>query len=271
MLEEHATMQTDYHKIYSGSLGQEFELKVYGTSGKPVMVFPTSCGRFFDYEDHGMIGSMAEFIERGEIMVCAVDGRDRESWYKPVRDEWIGIRHGHYESCITREVIPFLRERYGVREKFLATGNSFGAFHSANFFLKFPDHFDSALCLSGCYAMRQEMGGFCDTGVFFNEPVHYMPGLADEALLEKLRDGYIVISHGLGAWETFNDQAAALAGTLQGKGLTCWYDPWGPEWPHDWNTWLAQMPNYLRQFREGVLARGGMVKLTGPERRVNLL
>lgn len=264
-------MRTDYHKIYSAVLGQDFEFKVYGSSGKPVMAFPTSCGRFFDYENRGMIDAMSEFIERGEIMVCAVDGRDWESWYKPVRDEWIGIRNGHYEACITSEVVPFLGEKYGVREKFIATGNSFGAFHSANFFLKHPDRFDSALCLSGCYAMRRELGGFWDAGMFYHEPLYYLPGLTDEARLERLRDGYIVIAHGRGAWETFNDQASALAGTLREKGVTCWYDPWGPEWPHEWNTWLEQIRKYLRLFGEGVAFRGGMLKLTGPGRRINPL
>lgn len=264
-------MRINYHKFYSAALGQDFELKAYGSSGKPVMVFPTSCGRFFDYENQGMIGAMSEFIERGEILVFAVDGRDTESWYKPVRDEWIGRRHGQYEECVSREAVAFLRDTYGVREKFLATGNSFGAFHSANFFLKFPDVFDSAVCLSGIYAMKNELGGYSDSGVYFNEPLSYLPGLTDEALLSRLREGYLVISHGLGAWETFNDQAAALAGLCAAKGIPCWYDVWGPEWPHDWNTWLVQIKKYLSLFREGVLTPRGPQKLTGPDRRINLL
>src|SRR3989338_5016713 len=107
-------MQINYHKFFSGRLGQDFEFKVYGHAGKPVMVFPTSCGRFFDYENKGMIAALSEFIENGEIMVFAVDGRDNESWYKPVRDEWIGLRHGQYEACITGEVIPYIRGVYNI-------------------------------------------------------------------------------------------------------------------------------------------------------------
>ncbi|HNW44686.1 MAG TPA: alpha/beta hydrolase-fold protein [Elusimicrobiales bacterium] len=264
-------MQINYHKFYSHSLGQDFEFKSYGHAGKPVMVFPTSCGRFFDYEDHGMIGALSGYIERGDIVVFAVDGRDRESWYKPVRDEWIGIRHGQYEACITGEAIPFMRRHCNVSEKFMATGNSFGAFHSANFFLKHPDHFDSALCLSGVYRMQGEIGGYFDSGIYFNEPLSYLPGLSDEASLAKLREGYIVIAHGLGAWETFNDQAQALSEIIGSKDITCWYDRWGGQWPHDWQTWVAQVNKYLPQFREGVSFRGGTLKLTGPHRRINPL
>ena len=263
-------MEINYHKFYSDSLAQQFELKSYGTTGKPVMVFPTSCGRFFDYENNGMIGAMSEFIERGDITVFTVDGRDSESWYKPVHDERIGRRHGDYEACINREVIPFLRRTCGVREKFLATGNSFGAFHSANFFLKFPDLFDSAICLSGAYAMRGELGGYCDSGVASNEPLCYLPGLP-EAQLARLREGYIVIAHGCGAWETFNDQASALASICAVKGIPCWYDAWGAEWPHDWKTWQAQIKKFLLQLREGVQTPKGSLKLTGPGRRINLL
>jgi len=261
-------MEINYHKFFSAQLGQDFEFKSYGSSGKPVMVFPTSSGRFYDYENNGMIEAAREFIERGEIRVFAVDGRDWESWYKPVRDNWIGLRHAQYEACITGETIPFIRSTYGIREKFLATGNSFGAFHSANFFLKFPGLFDSAVCLSGVYSMKTELGGYADEGVYFSEPLSYLPGLKDERTLAALRDGYIVIAHGRGAWETFNDQARELADLVRSKSITCWYDVWDETWPHDWPTWRAQVRDLLPRFREGVQFRAGTLKLTGPDRRI---
>jgi esterase/lipase superfamily enzyme len=267
--QERAAMQVNYHKFFSTSLGQDFEFKVYGNSGKPVMVFPTSCGRFFDYEDRGMIGALEQFIEAGDIMVFAVDGRDWESWHKPVKDEWMGIRHAQYENCVTGELIPFIARAYDINEKFLATGNSMGAFHAANFFLKFPGYFDCAVCLSGIYTLKTELDGYADAGVFFNEPLSYLPGLRDDGALSTLREGYIVISHGRGAWEVFNAQAEELAALLKSKNVTCWYDPWGTQWPHDWPTWLAQIKKYMACFKDGVLFREGTVKLTGPQRRIN--
>jgi esterase/lipase superfamily enzyme len=261
-------MEIKYHKFFSRSLGQDFELKSYGSSGKPIMAFPTSGGRFHDYEDRGMIGAAAEFIERGDIRIFAVDGRDRESWYKPVKDKWIGLRHAQYETCITEETTAFLSETCGITEKFLATGNSFGAFHAANFFLKFPGRFDSAVCLSGVYSMRTELGGYSDEGVYFNEPLSYLPGLKDQRALAELRKGYLVIAHGRGAWEQFNDQARELGEIAKNKGITCWYDPWDETWPHDWQTWHAQIRKYLSHFSDGVQFGDGMIKLTGPDRRL---
>lgn len=264
-------MEIKYHKFYSRNLGQDFELKSYGSMGKPVMVFPTSSGRFWDYEDRGMIAAAAEFIERGDATFFAVDGRDWESWNKPVKDEWMAKRHAQYEACVTEEAIPFIAKNYGVSEKFMATGNSLGAFHAANFFLKFPGHFDSSVCLSGVYSLKTELGGYSDAGVYLNEPLSYLPGLKDEGVLSRLRDGYAVVAHGGGAWEIFNDQDYELAALLKSKSITCWHDAWGPEWPHDWQTWHAQIRKYLHAFREGVLYRGGTLKLTGPERRVTRL
>ena len=261
-------MEIRYHKFFSTALGQDFEFKSYGSAGKPVMVFPTSNGRFHDYEDRGMIEAVADFITAKEIQVFAVDGRDRESWCKPVKDKWIGLRHAQYEACVTGETLRFISKTYGISEKFLATGVSFGAFHAANFFLKFPGCFDSALCLSGLYSMKTELGGYWDDGIYFNEPLSYLPGLTDEKTLSQLRDGYMIISHGRGAWEQFNGQARELAETAKSKSITCWYDPWDESWPHDWPTWKAQMRKFLPHLRAGVAFRDGLLKLTGPERRI---
>jgi len=58
-------MQVEYHKRYSQSLNQDMELKVYGQAGKPVLVFPSQCGRFFDFEDRGMVNSVAGYLDSG--------------------------------------------------------------------------------------------------------------------------------------------------------------------------------------------------------------
>ena len=45
-------MNREYHKWYSPSLGQNMELRVFGRAGRPYIVFPTSSGRFFDFENN---------------------------------------------------------------------------------------------------------------------------------------------------------------------------------------------------------------------------
>ena len=73
-------MNIEYHKTWSECLNQDIELKTYGTTGKPVVVFPTQGGRFFDYEDNGMVHACSEYITAGKIQLFAIDSIDHQSW-----------------------------------------------------------------------------------------------------------------------------------------------------------------------------------------------
>jgi len=54
-----AFMQIEYHKWFNPSLGHDMELKVYGYCGKPVLVFPAQESTFHEFEDWGMIDTLA--------------------------------------------------------------------------------------------------------------------------------------------------------------------------------------------------------------------
>lgn len=56
-------MHREYRKWHSGRLGRDMELLAFGHSGTPVLAFPTSMGRFFEYEDLGMIGAIQSKIK----------------------------------------------------------------------------------------------------------------------------------------------------------------------------------------------------------------
>ena len=60
-------MKVEYRKHYSHNLGREMEYKVYGHWGKTALVFPSQNGRFFDYENFGMVDQLADFIENGRL------------------------------------------------------------------------------------------------------------------------------------------------------------------------------------------------------------
>ena len=66
-------MQVSYHSQDSRHLGRPMEYKVYGHGGRPVVVFPTSNGRFYQYEDSGMIDELRIFIDSGQIQIWTVD------------------------------------------------------------------------------------------------------------------------------------------------------------------------------------------------------
>ena len=62
-------MNREYHKNYSQELQRDMEALVFGHAGQPMLVFPTSMGRFFEYEDSGMIRALAGKIDAGQLQV----------------------------------------------------------------------------------------------------------------------------------------------------------------------------------------------------------
>ena len=99
-------MNREYHKGYSQELHRDMEALVFGHAGTPIVVFPTSMGKFFEYEDRGMIGALAPKIERGELQVFCPDGVDTESWYnKSVHPRIRVLRHLQYERYILNEFL----------------------------------------------------------------------------------------------------------------------------------------------------------------------
>jgi esterase/lipase superfamily enzyme len=74
-------LKRDYRKWHSSALGREMEMLVFGEAGTPVLVFPTSMGRFYQWEDFGMIAHMASRIDAGWLQLWCVDSVDSESFY----------------------------------------------------------------------------------------------------------------------------------------------------------------------------------------------
>ncbi len=62
-------MNREFHRWYSPSLNREMDLLVFGHAGARAIVFPTSMGRYFEWEDRGRIGALSEHLERGWLQL----------------------------------------------------------------------------------------------------------------------------------------------------------------------------------------------------------
>lgn len=239
-------MNVEYHAWWSENLNQNMELKVYGHAGKAAVVFPTSGGRFFQYEDFGMIEACRPFIDEGKLKLFTVDSVDQQSWLNygasPAERAW---RHNEFDRYLVAEVAPFIRNHGSSTTRFLATGCSLGAYHSANFFFRHPDIFDALIALSGVYSLAFSVGDYMDDNVYFNSPLAYLPNLDDPWYLDQYRQGRIIICSGQGAWENGQEDARAVKRILEAKSVPCWVDLWGHDVNHDWPWWQKQMPYYL--------------------------
>jgi len=132
-------MNREYHKSYSRELHRDMELLTFGSGGQPVLIFPTSMGRFFDYENRGMVGAIAPKIDSGQLQLFCLDSVDSESWYnKAVQPRERVRRHIAYERYLINELLPWIRSRNQSAGLGVA-GCSFGGYHSVNFALRHPD------------------------------------------------------------------------------------------------------------------------------------
>jgi esterase/lipase superfamily enzyme len=240
-------MNVEYHRAWSRNLGQDMELKVYGSAGKPVVVFPCQGGRFYEYEDFGMVEACRPFIEDGAITLFTVDSVDHQSWLNesaPPADR--ARRHNDYDRYIVEEVAPFIRGMFPEASGLLATGCSMGAYHSANFFFRHPDVFDAMVALSGLYSLNLFLGDYMDENIYLHVPLAYLPNLSDPWYLDRYRGSQIVVCVGQGAWEDpMVADTRALGKILAEKGIPAWVDFWGHDVCHDWPWWRRQMPYFL--------------------------
>src|SRR5437868_13857790 len=73
-------MLREYVKWDSPSLGRPMEMLWFGHSGRPMIWFPTSGGRFFENEDFGLVGAVGDHLEAGRLQIACVDSVDTESF-----------------------------------------------------------------------------------------------------------------------------------------------------------------------------------------------
>lgn len=235
-------MNREHHKWYSDRLGRDMEMLVYGHSGAPVLVFPTSKGRFFEYEDRGMINALSYHIENGWIQVFCVDSIDADSWYNygahPAHRAWM---HVCYDNYILNEVIPFIKQK-AHSDYLIAHGCSFGGYHAANFGLKYPWLVKSIVALGGIFDIHDYVAGFWDDNCYFNSPNDFISGLNGEQL-EGIKQQKIIL--GTGEHDMCRGYNVQLAAKLYDKGI--WYklDVWSGA-GHDWPWWQEMAKLYLK-------------------------
>ncbi len=238
-------MKVEYRKHYSHSLGRDMEYKVYGHSGKTALVFPSQNGRFYDYENFGMIDQLSGFIESGRLRVVCLDGIDWETWSNEQGDcRWRIEQHERWYHYIVDELVPEI----GDRGHLIATGCSMGGFHSANFFFRRPDIFDTLIAQSGLYHASYFFGNYSDELVYSNSPEDYLNNMPDNHYYwNEYRNRRIIICVGQGNWE--DDLLAStrrLDEILHRRGVNnVWFDYWGHDVAHDWCWWRPQISYFM--------------------------
>jgi esterase/lipase superfamily enzyme len=235
-------MHRSYHRWHSPALGRDMALLVFGHAGARVLAFPPSKHPFYDWEDRGLVGSLAGPLEAGQLQLFCVDQVDGESWYGwGLHPAERARRHTRYDAYLLDEVLPFSL-RLNANPLLIAAGPSFGAYHAINFARRHPDHVGRVLGMSGLYDVRRFTDGYYDDNVYFNNPVDFLANEQDGARLAALRRLEIILAVGR------DDGLLAcnrhLSGLLWGKDIWHALRVWDG-FAHDWPVWARMLPLYI--------------------------
>src|SRR5437764_1359307 len=203
-------MRRDYVRWYSPSLHRDMELLAFGHAGFPVMVFPTSGGRFYEYEERGMVHAASPKIDRGELQLFCVDSVDQESWYnRRAHPADRCHRQNAFDAYLALEATPFIRNRT-TWDRIGTTGCSFGAYHAINFALRHPEIVTYAVSMSGAFDIpKRFLNGFYNQDAYVHAPLDYLPNLNDNWFLDRFQKNYYVLV--VGNHDPLFDQNVKLA------------------------------------------------------------
>jgi esterase/lipase superfamily enzyme len=235
-------MHRSYHRWYSPSLHRDMELLIIGHAGARVLVFPTSFGRFHEWEDRGLIGALRGHVEQGWLQFYCVDAVDTETWYnKRCHPAHRVIRQNQYYGYLLNEVLPLSRQ-VNPNPFMITTGASFGAYHAATFGLRFPDCVGRIIGMSGMYDIRRFSDGYYDENLYFNNPVDFIGNEHDPWRLARLRQMDVILA--VGRDDAVRASNEYLSGQLWSKGIGNALRIWDG-FAHDWPVWEKMLPLYI--------------------------
>lgn len=253
------SMHMKYYKEYSAHLGRDMEFKVYGHAGVPFIAFPCQDGQFYDYEDRGLINTVADKLEKGLIQIFCIGCIDQETWSAQWANQHDRIRrHEQWVKYICEEFVPRLHEIHAETDsndyhgRIMLTGASMGGYHCVNFYLRRPDLFAGCLSLSGLFHASYFFPNYTDLDIYYNSPTDFLSNMpCDHPLVSEYRRGKIILCCGQGAWE---EEAKKDARLMQDQfsrlHIPAWVDLWGEDVNHDWPWWLIQFPYFINQILE---------------------
>jgi esterase/lipase superfamily enzyme len=234
-------MKREYHKWYCHPLGRDMELLSFGLAGARIIAFPTRCGRFYDYENMGIVEALRGHFEHGWLQMICVDSIDQETFYCNWCSPHDRIRrHLQFESYILNEVLP-LSEHLNPTPFVSVVGCSFGAYHAMNIALRHPSRFNRVVAMSGRYDLTVPLDGFrdlfdghYDTDVYFNTPSHFMTNVADHGLLAQIRQLDIKLI--VGEHDPFLQDNRRFSEILSQKGVWHLFRVWNGR-AHGFRRW----------------------------------
>jgi esterase/lipase superfamily enzyme len=236
-------MRREHHRWRSQDLQRDMDLLIFGHAGRPMIVFPTSMGAFFEYEDRGMVAAIAGKIEHGLVQLFCVSSVDPESFYANNRHPRERIdRYLAYERYLVNDVAGLVRTASGSATAGV-TGCSFGAYHAFTMALRHPDVFTSCITMGGAFDITRFLDGYYDQDAYLLCPPHFLPNLTDDWFLSRYRQNkWVFVTGEADICRTPTEQAAHL---MAAKQVPYNLHVWGHGSHHDWPEWIKMANVYI--------------------------
>ena len=233
---------------YSHRVEREVNVVRWGEFGTPVLLFPTAGGDAEEVERFKLIHVLEPLLAAGRIKVYSIDSVAGRAWISGEHSgEYCSRLQNLFDAFIYRELVPAIRMDCRSKDiEIVTAGASIGAFNAAASVCRHPDVFKLAIAMSGTYDLSRFLNGQVNEDFYFASPLHFLPGLEGPAL-EALQQRFILLPSGEGDYEDIGE-SWRLAGVLGTKGIPNRVDSWGPQYPHDWETWREMLPRYLDEY-----------------------
>ena len=231
-------MQENLIQFHSEHLDKSIDMLIFGHEGLPLVLFPTTMGRYYENRDFKLVESVRWFIEEGIVQIYCPDSINTESWYnRNIHPAQKVERHIQYDQFLSEELVPQLQAKTKAH-KIAVAGPSFGGYHAANFAFRHPDQVSHLISMSGAFDIKSFLDDYYDENIYFNNPIDFLPK-ANNAGLWGMK---IVL--GTSEWDICLDANQKMSSILKAKGIDHWLDIRGQQ-KHDWPLWREMFPHYL--------------------------
>jgi len=235
-------MQRSHDSFQSRVLNRTVEYLWFGGSGRPLVMFPTSGGRYWENEDMGLVQTLGDLVAEGRLQVCCIDTWNNESWNNmDIHPAERVRRHDVYDRYLTEELFPMVAARAG-RGDTAVYGASAGGYHAANFAARHPEQVARCIALSGFFDARRILDGHWDDLCYFHSPVASVPNMDGDWCRRLSAVEWILAT---GEQDSLVEETRNFSGILRSKGIPVHSEIWPGVFGHDWPYWKQHLRRFL--------------------------
>ena len=214
------------------------EMLVLGDYGYPVLIFPTSNGRYFEARDFKLTESVQWFVDNRLIKLFCIDSGDKWSWYAKHLHPAVRVHnHNLYDRMLAEELVPRILHECQV-DKIGVAGCSLGGYQALNYAFRHPDQVAHLFSMGASFDIKQFIDGHYDEQTYFHNPPDYMPDAQNEHFYR------MNIILGTAEHDFCKEDNYQMSAILSRKGIPHRLDV-KPNGTHDWPVWREMFPEYV--------------------------